>query len=139
MADRFTFERVMHNFTKLKKDLPILLANDAQNYFVKPFKTTTGQGFDGKAWTARKKETKKSIGKPILVGTGKLRRAVQNSVREKTFDKVRLVIDGGSIPYASVHNNGSDEMPQRQFMGQSEELKKEQRKTIIKFIDKIWK
>ena len=145
MANKFTFDRVMQNFEKLKNGLPVVLANEAQNFFAGSWKS---QGFTDttlKGWNPRKKETKKTEGKAILVGSGKLRRAVQNSIREKSFSKVRLVVDGGSIPYASVHNNGGHagrgagfEMPQRQFMGDSAELRKQQRKTIVKFIDKIW-
>lgn len=139
MADKFNFNRVRQNFERVKRELPILVANDTQNFFAKNF---SNQGFDDgglKPWLKRKKETKKTIGKNILVGTGKLRRAVQNSSREKTWDKIRFVIDGGSIPYAKVHNEGSDKMPQRQFIGDSKTLRLIQVKRIKGTIDKIWK
>lgn len=139
MADKFTFDRVVRNFEKLKTTLPVILANEAQNFFAGSWKT---QGFTDKSlnpWLPRTKETKKTKGKSIMVSTGKLRRAVQNSIREKSFSKIRLVIEGGSIPYAARHNNGEDGMPKRQFIGDSEALRKQQRKTIVNQIDKIWK
>ena len=139
MASKFNFERVLSNMQKVKSDLPVLLANQAQNFFAGSWKK---QGFTDSSlsmWKQRKKETKKTVGKAILVGTGKLRRAVQNSIREKNFNNIRLVVDGGSIPYAKRHNEGDDIMPQRKFMGDSKELRKEQRKLITNTIDKIWK
>lgn len=139
MANKFNFDRVVRNMEKLKTTLPVILANEAQNFFARSWKS---QGFTDKSlnpWAPRAKETKKTKGKAIMVSTGKLRRAVQNSIREKSFSKIRLVIDGGSIPYAARHNNGEDGMPQRQFMGDSAELRKQQRKTIVNQIDKIWK
>jgi len=139
MADKFNLDRVLRNMERLKKELPVVLANEAQNFFAGSWKS---QGFTDKSlnpWAPRAKETKKTKGKAIMVSTGKLRRAVQNSIREKSFSKIRLVIDGGSIPYAARHNNGDDVMPKRQFMGDSETLRKQQRKTIVNQIDKIWK
>ena len=142
MADKFNFSRVLSNMQKVKSDLPVLLANQAQNYFAKSFKSTVNQGFDGVAWKARKKETKKTEGKPILVSTGTLRRSVQNSIREKSFNNIRLVVNtakGKGENYAKYINEGTDKMPQRKFMGDSKELRKEQRKLITNTIDKIWK
>lgn len=139
MADKFNFDRVIRNMERLKTTLPVILANEAQNFFAGSWKS---QGFIDKSlnpWAPRAKETKKTKGKAIMVSTGKLRRAVQNSIREKSFRKIRLVIDGGSIPYAARHNNGEDGMPQRKFIGDSTELRKQQRKTIVNQIDKIWK
>lgn len=146
MADKFNFEKVISNFAKLKTTLPVVIANEAQNFFAKSLQQGGFTDKSFKAWEPRANETKKTKGKAILVKTGKLRRAVQNSIREKTFSKIRLMIDGATIPYASVHNNGERsgrgagfQMPKRQFIGDSEELRKKQRATIIKQIDKVWK
>ena len=146
MADKFTFDRVLSNFNKLKTTLPVVIANDAQNHFAKSFQQGGFTDKNFSPWKPRAKETPKTAGKGILIKTGKLRRAVQNSIREKSFSKIRLVIDGATIPYASVHNTGGHagrgvgfEMPKRQFMGDSAELRKQQRATMIKQIDKIWK
>lgn len=104
MADtRFGFQRILNNAEKLKRSLPIKLANSTQNFFVDSWRK---QGWDDggvKSWKPRRKETKKSIGRAILVRAGKLRRAVGQSIRSATFDKIQLVV---ALPYAKVHNEG---------------------------------
>jgi phage gpG-like protein len=72
---------------------------------------------------------------PILVRTGKLRRAVRNSVRQQTFNKVELVVP---LKYAAVHNDGEGKMPQRKFMGDSKTLGAMQFKLIYREFDKVW-
>lgn len=108
MADnKFGFGRVLQNVEKLKKTLPTLLANQAQTFFVESWKK---QGWDNggvKAWQKRKDTGKKSQGRAILVKSGKLRRAVGQSIRLKSFDKIQLVV---ALPYAAVHNEGYNGM-----------------------------
>ena len=67
--------------------------------------------------------------------TGRLRRAVGTSIRVKTFELIKLVVD---LKYAARHNDGLDGMPKRQFMGDHPELTKKQRAIITKFFDKVW-
>ena len=104
MADtQFGFQRILNNVEKLKRSLPIKLANSTQNFFVDSWRK---QGWDDgglKAWKPRMKETKKTMGRAILVRSGKLRRAVGQSIRSATFDKIQLVV---ALPYAKVHNDG---------------------------------
>lgn len=104
MADtKFGFQRILNNVDKLKRTLPVKLANETQNFFVDSWRK---QGWDDgsvKAWQPRQKETKKSAGRSILVKSGKLRRAVGQSIRSKTFEKIQLVV---ALPYAQVHNDG---------------------------------
>ncbi len=139
MATKFNFDRVLKNMERLKRELPIVIANDTQNFFTRSWDKQGWEDAGLKTWAPRAKETKKTMGKKIMISTGKLRRAVQNSIREKRFDKIRLVIDGGSIPYAARHNYGTDGMPQRQFMGDSKALRKMQIAKIKTYIDKIWR
>lgn len=162
MANSFNFSRVRKNFDRLKQELPVAVAGVTQNFFADSWRK---QGWDDgtvNKWEPRKVETKKTKGRAILVKTGKLRRAVQNSIREKRFDRIRLVIDGATIPYASVHNEGGDvripatmrrsklgkafqvrahvkHMPQRKFLGDSKSLRLIQVKTIKNHIDKVWR
>lgn len=108
MADnKFGFGKVIRNVEKLKKTLPVLLANQAQNFFVDSWKK--GGWDDGtiQRWQKRGKETKKTQGRALLVKSGKLRRAVSNSIRMKTFDKILLTVP---LPYAAVHNEGYNGM-----------------------------
>lgn len=136
---QFKFDRVLQNMEQLKRELPPVLANQAQNYFVQAF---TAQGLGGKKWKevqrripgtkAYKYPKNKGLSrrtKPILVETGKLRRAVSNSIRQAQFDKIRLVVD---LPYADRQNQD------RPFMADTNELRSKQRTTIINYIDKVW-
>lgn len=164
MANKFHFDRVRKNFDRLKQELPVAVAGVTQNFFAESWRK---QGWDDGTvtkWAPRKYDRPKDKGRAILVGPGRgrLRRAVQNSIREKRFDRIRLVIDGGTIPYASVHNEGGavrvpatmrksklgkafqvrahvKQMPQRKFMGDSKSLRKIQVTTIKNHIDKVWR
>lgn len=83
--------------------VPTLVGNEAVNFFKDNF---TKQGFQGQSfspWPARKKETKKSLGKPILIQSGDLERSIQ--VKNKDANSV-VVGTAGQIPYAQIHNEG---------------------------------
>lgn len=145
--DKFKFRKLKVNLAKMKHDLPVILANQAQNYFVSSFKK---QGWDDTGWKEVKRRQPgtdeykypkfKGLSRrtsPILVRTGRLRRAVSNSIRNATFQSVRLVVD---LPYAAAHNDGDSEnnIPKRHYMGNSPILVQEQRKKIKSFINKTW-
>jgi phage gpG-like protein len=145
MANQFGTDRVLKNMQQLKNDLPTTLANQAQNYFVNSWRQ---QGWDGEGWAIPKRRIqgtpeykypkKKDLGRrtrATLVKTGRLRRAVSNSIRQATFDKIRLVVE---TPYAAYNNDGTDKIPKRQFMGDSPLLRQKQVQTIKKQIDKVW-
>lgn len=148
MANKFNFDRVKRNLDRVKKQVPTILANQAQNFFVESWKK---QGWDDngvKQWAVPKRrvpgtpeyEYPKKRGlsrrvKPTLVKTGRLRRAVSHSIRQKTFNTIKLAVD---VPYAQYHNEGTNRLPKRQFMGDSRTLRKMQLLTIYKEIDFIW-
>ena len=140
--DKFNFDQVIKRMEAAKSTLPTKLANQAQNYFVQTF---TRQEFAGAKWKEVQRRipgTKaylypKSKGlsrqtKPILVGTGKLRQAVAASVRDVSFEMIRLVV---ALPYAAFVNYGKDK---RKFMGDSLELRKQQKVKIINEYNKVW-
>lgn len=143
--NKFHFQRLRMNLLKMKSELPVILANHAQNYFTSSF---TKQGWDGKGWrqvnrripgTDEYKYPKnKGLSrrtKPILVGTGRLRRAVSNSIRSATFNSVRLVVD---LPYAAAQNEGNGNLPRRHYMGNSPKLVEQQKLKIKNYINKTW-
>lgn len=147
MENKFGFERLKRNLMQMKHELPVLLANQAQNFFVSSF---TNQGWDGQGWkevnrripgTSEYKYPKfKGLSRrtsPILVRTGRLRRAVSNSIRNATFQSVRLVVD---LPYAAAQNDGDPEnnIPRRHYMGNSPVLVEKQKQKITSFINKTW-
>lgn len=72
--------------------------------------------------------------KPILIQSGRLRRAVNESIRKTEWDEIRLGID---VEYAKFHNEGTDKIPKRQFMGNSKELDAKMHKRIEREIKKV--
>lgn len=148
MTNKFRTDQILKNVDKIKNAVPPLLANQARNFFLDSFKK--GAWLDGN--TQNWKEVQRRIqgtpewkyprtrqlsrrSSPILVRTGKLRRAVRNSVRQQTFQRVELVVP---LKYAAVHNDGEGDMTQRQFMGDSKTLKAMQFKLIYKEFDRVW-
>lgn len=143
--NRFNLNIVQQRLAETKRVLPIVLSKQAENYFTGSF---TKQGLGGEKW----KEVNRRIEgtneykypkfkglarrtKPILVGTGALRRKVSNSIRSATWENVKLVVD---LPYANVHNEGEGAITARPFMKQTPELTILQRKKITQHLDKIW-
>ncbi len=103
MATKFGFDKVLNNMERLKKTLPVLLANQAQNFFVDSWRK---QGWDDgsvQKWQPRKVTNKKNQGRSLLVKSGALRRAASQSIRSQTFSLIRLTV---ALPYAAVHNDG---------------------------------
>lgn len=146
--NKFRFGQLRMNLLKMKSELPVILANQAQNFFVSSF---TNQGWDGQKWKEVNRRTPgtdeykypKFKGltrrtKPILVSTGRLRRAVSNSIRSATFQSVRLVVD---LPYAAAQNEGDSKinLPRRHYMGNSPVLVEKQKLKIKGYINKLWR
>ena len=138
---KFNLDRVLQNVEQMKTTLPKVLANDAKRFFLSSWDK---QGFTDVGltpWKPRAKETKKTKGKSILVGTGKLRRAVANSVKSATFESIKFEVN---LPYAAIHNEGGTlhnggTMPKREFMGDSKTLRDLLEKKINLAIEKIWR
>jgi phage gpG-like protein len=147
--NKFNFDRVRKNFDQVKQDLPTLLANQAQNFFAKSWNK---QGWDDGNVKEWKEVQRRIIGTPafkypknkdlprrtraILVKSGRLRRAVQNSIRSATWSRVQLTVD---VPYAAYHNKGEGRLPKRKFMGNSQTLARLHRQKITTTVNRIWK
>jgi len=112
------------------------LAMVAKNYFVGSWKR---QGFDGTSWAKRKTETKKTQGKAILVRTGTLRKAVNNSLKTVTDKKVVFEVNmPKGEQYPKYLNEGTGKMPARPFMGYSKELNIQLMQKFEILSEKIW-
>lgn len=150
MEEKFNFGKIRDNFNRIKTELPRVMANQAQNFFLDSFQR---QGWDdngSQPWPEVKRrqegtpEYKYPKGKglsrrtsPILVRTGTLKRAVGNSIKYVSFDTTVLKVP---LAYAAAQNDGnpSRNLVQRRFMGNSTTLFRMQREKINQFIDKIW-
>ena len=131
MANKFNFGQISAKFKSL--DLSLLMANTAKNDFLDNFKK---ESFEGKPWQKRKSD--KQAGRKLLVKTGRLRRDVSNSVSEGHKNSnlsYTLVVNN---PYAAFNNEGTNKMPQRQFVGMTPELNKKLLLKINQKIMRIW-
>lgn len=139
----FGFEKIKERMEQLKRELPPVIGNMGQRFFV--------SNFDNQSWTdsapepwedvkrrepgtlAYKYPQKKDLSRhnrPILVGKSSggqhLRQQVNRSLKSASFHEILFVISG---PYARVHNEGLKAgrgggfiMPKRQYIGMSHKL-----------------
>lgn len=149
MADRFKFDLVGEELKKGSTNMMREIAMANKNYFLQSFKR---QAWDQK-WAEvnrripgtkeYKYPAKKGLRRrtrPILVGKGALRRAVNSSIKSVTPNKVKFVVD---LPYAAIHNEGlrmkgGKTMPKRQYMGYNEATNKINKAIIKKYADKAF-
>lgn len=76
-------------------------------------------------WSKRKRETRQSRGKSILVDSGNLRASVKQM---KATPK--QIIVGSTLPYADKHNEGRGGMAKRTFINDNLILGKELEKSV---------
>lgn len=155
MATKFSFDKVKENIAQVKKDLPRLWANDAQNYYLAAF---VNEAWNGSHWkdvqrrdpntNAYKYPKNKKLSRrtnKILIGTGRLRQAVANSsgnahVTYKTYDfTVTLRVNSSVVPYAAYLNDGTEHMVARQYFGDSPALRRILTDRVKRFMDRVWK
>lgn len=143
---QWNFDKVKRQLEQTKRVLPVRLAKQAENHFTESF---TKGALDEHKWKEvnrriegtyeYKYPKKKGLSRrtsPILVRTGNLRRKVSRSMANATWDGVRLVVD---LPYAKAQNEGTDDIPARPYMKQTNTLAKKQVDLINNEMDKIWK
>lgn len=123
----------------LKNTLPVIIGREAVSHFKKGFQKGV-EGFTDKG-LVKWQEVKRRINprrpdraaaeRPILTGeTGDLGRSIEYEI---AGDKAIIYSD---VSYARYHNEGTEKMPKRQFIGESEALdKKIMRKTNKKIED----
>lgn len=146
--DKFNFREVIEALRRIRTPLVRDLANDCRNYFLASF---DHQGWDGKPWkvpqrkqpgTNAYKYPKKGAAarhsRNVLIGkgSGRLRRAVANSLEKCNWDNIIFVV---RLPYARAHNDGLGVMPMRRYMGQTLRLRDIHFVTIHRHISGVWR
>jgi phage gpG-like protein len=149
--DRFRFDVIGEEFKKGSTSMMREIAMANKNYFLQSFQK---QSWDGKKWDevqrripgtkAYKYPAKKGLRRrtrPILVGKGSLRRAVNSSIKSITPNRIRFQVD---LPYAAIHNEGlrmgkGGIMPKRQYMGNNKELDNINQTIIKKHVNKAFR
>lgn len=143
---KFNISDVKKKLQATKRIVPIKLANLTQNHFVSHF---TNESFENEKWETPNRKIAgtneykypkfKGLGRrtsKTLVRSGALRRATANSMRNATWQQIKLV---NAVPYAEYNNDGTKYIPARPFMKDSKELRKKQLTLLNKEIDNIWK
>ena len=118
-------DQLIRRFQNKSRRLMGRLGNNSKNFY--QVDNWEAQGFiDGsvKKWKPVKD---KPPGQKILVRTGRLRRSARSKVVRSNRAQVEF-----SAPYASYVNE------ERQFIGNSKTLDKENEKIIVKFMDEIF-
>lgn len=155
---RFRFDIIKTEFSQLKRELPVLIGNDAQRFFVDSFKKQgwTDGGFQKwktpqrripgtPAYKYPKNKDKGRKTRATLIGKSggtkqgahaHLRQSVNNSVKKASWDQILFSVPQ---PYAKRHNDGLKGMPKRKFMGNSKELTSKMALRMHKKITKIFK
>jgi len=106
------WSRKLARLKRLQKRLPKIVGNEAVLFFDEQYKKQ--QTPDGKEWQARKDgDTSRSL----LVKSGRLRKSIRIS---KVTDY--SVTIGSDVSYGKYHNDGTEKMPQRKFLGNSKIL-----------------
>jgi len=123
----------LNKFKQIKKNMPLILANDTKNHFIKGFRQGGGQTDKGK-WIPRKKK-EKGGNRGILVYRGRLWKSIK--IKSATFNST--VVGSVGVKYAERHNEGLAGMPQREFIGKSKVLEAQITKTIEKQLIEIFK
>lgn len=139
--NKFTFDQVVARLKQAQVNLPWKLANIAQNYFASTFRTGS---FDGRKWQEVQRRMKpappsdrQANKRGILIGkTRNLMDSVRHSIREVSWERITL---GTDVPYASTHNEGTDKIPKREFMGDAKELRDQLDKEIRKQLAGLFK
>ena len=115
-------------FKSFMKDVTKVAANEAKAFTIENWKR---QGYyientaSFKPWKARKRESRRSRGKDILVDTGDLRLSIKSRVLSKTRALVY-----SALPYSAKHNEGLDGMPKRTFLNDNLKLGEKLEKSV---------
>lgn len=110
---------------RLLRRLPRDVGNEALLFFLNLFKKEESP--EGKLWQERKVDGSgtRSSRRSLLVQSGRLRKSIRLS-RVTSYS----VTIGTSVPYAKYHNEGTERLPQRQFVGRSTELNRRLQRMI---------
>lgn len=152
---KFNFKRVLYGLEAAKKSAAKDMINAVVKNSLDAFKQ---QGYNGQPWREvqrripgypayeypKTKDLSRRT-KPILIMTGRLRRAVANLAHSSRISyskydfKVRMMIDESKVPYAGYINNGTENMVARPFMGNTVALRRILKDTLTKNLNRAIK
>lgn len=129
---RFNFDKILAKWEQEKKILATEVARKAENQFKENFRQ--GGFIDDylQKWTPRKNA---DPGRAILVKSGRLKRGIKAAPGEN-FTRIDISND---VPYAKYHNEGTDKLPQRKFIGESKALNRKIKEAVVRSVMKIFR
>ena len=109
------FAALKKSLPQLRKDCKIVLKVEAENFVLQNFQSTKFQSSNPQKWPRRQREPTPQ--RALLVKSGDMKRAA-------TTAKInpKGIIFNIPLPYASYHNEGTDRIPQRKWIGESDML-----------------
>lgn len=129
---KFEFDENSLKYKKFKKEIPIIVANEAVNHFKEGF---LPQNAGRRTDASKDGWAKKRSGKPsYLTLTGTMRKLMKD---KETFDIIVIKPPVESDGYAYKHNFGVEGQVKREFLGDSKELVEKNYKTIEKELAKV--
>lgn len=109
--NKFDISKKINALKRLKRTLPIAIANDMVNFSLDAFRKQGWTNVKLEKWAPRRGGDN---GRALLVKSGALRRSIRP--KAVSFSKVEI---GSSLSYALEHNIGSKGQIKRQFIGAS--------------------
>jgi phage gpG-like protein len=110
---------------QITETIAVLVENDILNNFDK-------EAFNNQAWGPRKREDRQQGRRALLVKTGQMKRGISVRVEGK------LIAVYSDMNYAIYHNEGTDKIPKRQFVGFTDELEKQIDKEVDAILEKFF-
>lgn len=127
------FNKTKRKLDSFKRVAPKLVAENTKSHFLKGFDKGGGQtDKSASGWRGRKNPQKRGS-RALLVDTGNLRASIK--VLSSSFRKT--VIGVKSLVYAKFINEGTPNMPQREFIGKSKKLERSNKRIINRELKKI--
>lgn len=110
---------------RIIKRLPREVGNEALLFFLNLFKQEESP--EGQPWQQRKVDGDgaRSSRRSLLVQSGRLRKSIR--LTKVTSNSVTI---GSNVPYGKYHNEGTKNIPQRQFIGKSTALNRRLQRMI---------
>jgi phage gpG-like protein len=116
-VSKFRFDKKKIDTNKLLT----VMSNNAVNYF--KVDVFNSESFDGKAWVPKKVKD----GRRTLVKTSRMRSSIRELKRGRNYVQI-----GSDVPYSKYHNEGTNHIPKRQFIGKAKQIENYNRISIQK-------
>ena len=144
MSKKIKFDTILRKIKSQRKAVAFQIANKGVNHFKQNFRDGgfTDEAFE--RWQPRQGEIRGGIGmvakkskgsRAILIKSGLLRR----SIKKLKVTPNSIIVGTNSTTYASYHNAGTDNMPQRKFIGRSKVLSRSISSLISAYVKKAFK